>query len=102
MAANSHSFGAANTQDETPPAHPQAWLVTPPDSPLRLCCAVSADVTRIGRAPDNDLVIQGLESGTVSLHHLEIHRVIVDGKPVFRARDLESTNGTFQNGERIA
>ena len=101
MAANSQSLGSAKTQDETVPSHPEAWLVSPQDSPVRVCCAIAADVTRIGRAPDNDLVIQGVETGTVSLHHLEIHRVVVEGRPVFRARDLGSTNGTFLNGGRI-
>src|SRR5579871_5933946 len=101
MKAEGQGPGAAEAPHQTQPAHPQAWLVSGPDSAVRICCLIGADVTRIGRAPDNDLVIQGPESGTVSLHHLEIHRVIVAGRPVFQARDLESTNGTFVNGERI-
>ncbi len=56
------------------------------------------DVMRIGRGPQNDFIIQGSgpEVASVSLQHLEIRRV-GDG---FQLRDLQSTNGTFLNGER--
>jgi transglycosylase-like protein with SLT domain/FHA domain-containing protein len=81
-------------------AHPKAWLVSQPGSGVRICHLISSDCTRIGRAPDNELVIQGSDSVTVSLHHLVIERAIADGQPVFRVRDLESTNGTFLNGAR--
>jgi pSer/pThr/pTyr-binding forkhead associated (FHA) protein len=50
--------------------------------------------TRVGRAPDNDAVIN---DATVSLYHLQLRR---DGVSC-RARDLDSTNGTWLNGERI-
>ncbi|HKE28166.1 MAG TPA: transglycosylase SLT domain-containing protein [Bryobacteraceae bacterium] len=53
--------------------------------------------TRVGRAPDNDAVIGGAESSTVSLYHAEIRPE--DGS--WRVRDLNSTNGTWLNGERI-
>ncbi len=102
MEREARGLGTTQAPGENVPAHPQAWLVSGPDSAVRVCSPIAADVTRIGRAPDNDLVIQGPESSTVSLHHLEIHRVIVEGRAVFRARDLESTNGTFVNGERIS
>ena len=102
MEGKGQGSGAAQAPQETLPPHPQAWLVSAPESAVRVCCLISANVTRIGRAPDNDLVIQGPEAGTVSLHHLEIHRVVLEGRPVFQARDLESTNGTFVNGERIS
>src|SRR5215470_2133125 len=75
----------------------KAWLTSRPDSPLSVCYLVPAGTTRIGRAPDNDLVIQGPTATTVSLHHVAIER---DGE--FRIKDLESTNGTFVNGERIS
>ncbi len=52
---------------------------------------------RIGRALDNDLVIEGAGCATVSLYHIEVSR---DGDS-WRARDLGSTNGTWLNGERI-
>ena len=116
MAPESQSAGAARAPEkpgpsEPPqaqegvgaaPAHPPAWLVSDPDAAVRVCCPLAADATRIGRAPDNDLVIQGPEAGTVSLHHLVIERVVVEGQPAFRARDLDSTNGTFLKGARIA
>jgi membrane-bound lytic murein transglycosylase D len=54
--------------------------------------------TRIGRSPENDIVVQGPNSATVSAQHVEIARE--DG--VWRIRDAGSTNGTFLNGERIA
>ena len=49
---------------------------------------------RIGRDPDNDMVFA---SSLVSGHHAEIE---FDGD-VARLRDLDSTNGTFVNGNRI-
>jgi hypothetical protein len=59
---------------------------------------ISKDCTSLGRSPDNDVIIQGPEHASVSVHHFEIIRHD-DG---FRIRDLDSTNGTFLNGERIA
>lgn len=55
-------------------------------------------VTRVGRAPDNDAVIDGPDAATVSLYHCEIRR---EGD-AFRVRDCDSTNGTWIDGERIA
>ena len=75
----------------------KAWLTSRPESPLSICYLVPAGTTRIGRAPDNDLVIQGPYATTVSLHH-----VTIDRDCECRIRDLESTNGTFVNGERIS
>ncbi|MGO9896077.1 MAG: transglycosylase SLT domain-containing protein [Bryobacteraceae bacterium] len=53
--------------------------------------------TRIGRAPDNDVVVDDADSNTVSLHHVEICR----GTGSCSVRDLGSTNGTWIHGERI-
>jgi pSer/pThr/pTyr-binding forkhead associated (FHA) protein len=53
---------------------------------------------RLGRALDNDVVIDGPESAMVSLNHLEICR----SADTCKIRDLNSTNGTWLNGERIS
>lgn len=54
-------------------------------------------VQRVGRAPDNDIILQGPQSATVSLYHLEI---VCDGSTC-RIRDVGSTNGTYLDGEQI-
>jgi soluble lytic murein transglycosylase-like protein len=58
---------------------------------------ISDGATRLGRAPDNHVVVQGEDASTVSLYHLEIK---ID-KGSCRVRDLDSTNGTFVNQERV-
>src|SRR5262245_22724976 len=55
---------------------------------------ISGDAFRVGKAPDNDLVV-GDE--TVSRNHFEIVR---DAKG-YLVRDLKSTNGTFLDGAEI-
>jgi ABC-type multidrug transport system ATPase subunit/pSer/pThr/pTyr-binding forkhead associated (FHA) protein len=50
---------------------------------------------RIGRSPDNDLVLADL---LVSRHHARISRE-TDGR--LRLVDLDSSNGTFVNGRRV-
>jgi DNA-directed RNA polymerase subunit RPC12/RpoP len=52
-------------------------------------------VTRLGRAPDNDLVI---EHPSVSQHHAELEL----GPAGLRVRDLGSTNGTHLAGRMIS
>jgi pSer/pThr/pTyr-binding forkhead associated (FHA) protein len=52
---------------------------------------------RIGRAADNDVVVDGADSSTVSLHHVEIRKDMA----ACHVRDLESTNGTWINDQRI-
>lgn len=78
-------------------AHPKAWLVSQSDAQVGIRYLITSDVTSIGRASGNDLVLEGSEAVTVSLHHLAIHRE----KGGFRVRDLDSTNGTFVDGERV-
>src|SRR5215831_8663540 len=51
-------------------------------------------VLRIGRAPDNDVVISDL---SVSRHHAELRRV----GDSYQIADLDSHNGTFVNGQRV-
>src|SRR5580704_16506248 len=53
-----------------------------------------SDAARIGKADDNDLVLQ---DDTVSRHHCELVR---EGAAV-RVRDLGSTNGTRVDGTRV-
>ncbi|MCD6385058.1 FHA domain-containing protein, partial [Candidatus Sumerlaeota bacterium] len=52
------------------------------------------DILNIGRARDNDIVIENL---AVSRNHARIRRV--EGKYILT--DLNSANGTFVNGVRI-
>jgi hypothetical protein len=82
-----------------PVAIPQtrAWLVSQSDSLAAIRYALGDGAANIGRGPQNDVVIQGSDVASVSLQHLEIRR---EGAG-FRIRDLDSTNGTYLNGERI-
>jgi ketosteroid isomerase-like protein len=57
---------------------------------------LSAETTRIGRQPDNDIALTG--DLDVSRHHAELRRN-PDGS--FEIIDLGSHGGTFVNGERI-
>jgi uncharacterized membrane protein YhaH (DUF805 family) len=52
-------------------------------------------VIKIGRGPDNDVVIN---DDAVSYYHVQI---VYDGT-LFKIMDLDSTNGTYVNGYRIA
>ncbi len=56
--------------------------------------SMSGDVLRIGRSPDNDLV---LDDPRVSRYHAQLSR---QGEVVV-IEDLGSTNGTLVNGRRI-
>jgi FHA domain len=57
-------------------------------------CELKVDKTTIGRLDDNSFPIA---EGSVSSHHCE---VLLRGKDVI-VKDLNSTNGTFINGERV-
>ena len=72
-----------------------AWLVRQSGLLAGKRYLVRGDVTRVGRGLDNDVVVD--EAATVSAHHLEIRRQ--NGS--YKVSDLNSTNGTFINGERI-
>jgi len=67
----------------------------PPTTVRPLPGALSAKVVRIGRAPDNDLVVGDL---SVSRHHAEL-KARPDGR--YEIADLGSHNGTYLNGQPI-
>jgi len=82
----------------------QARLGNPADGPV-LSCTVSGDgpgvsrplsatTVRIGRAPENDIVVS---DPTASREHAEIRNVA--GR--YRIVDLDSSHGTFVNGQRV-
>lgn len=62
------------------------------------CFQLSDGITRVGRAPDNDVVLNGSDSATVSLYHLEIYM----HEGACRVRDLGSTNGTKADGVAVS
>ena len=75
----------------------RAWLVSQSGSLTGIRHELGDVLTRVGRGPGNDVIIQGPDVACVSLQHFEIRR---EGAG-FLIRDLESTNGTYLNGERI-
>ena len=71
---------------ETPPSvdrHPAHRLLLP------------AQAMRIGRTPDNDLILADLD---VSRHHAELRKSPTGSYEIV---DLNSHNGTFVNGKRV-
>ncbi len=75
----------------------QVRLGDPEDGPLLDCTVLTRTAgraRRIGRVPDNDIVIPHL---SVSRHHAELHAT-PDG---YRIVDLGSHNGTFVNEQRV-
>jgi cytochrome P450/NADPH-cytochrome P450 reductase len=88
--------GAATTSGQPKP-EPEPELVPEPVQPARGPGAVRplpATALRIGRAPDNDIVVPGPGA---SLHHAELRSVA----GAYRIVDLDSDNGTFVNGQRV-
>ena len=71
-----------------------AWLIRKSGPQAGARRIIRGDVTRVGRGPDNDVVV---DETTTSAHHLEIRRE--NGS--YQIRDLNSTNGTFVNRLRV-
>jgi len=71
------------------------------DGIIRQRFTLDRDVTRIGRGPSNDIQ---LDDATVSSAHALIQRKANDymeGLYDYFLVDLESTNATYVNGERV-
>jgi cytochrome P450 / NADPH-cytochrome P450 reductase len=73
---------------------PQAEPIPPAREPS-VSRQLPSNALRIGRAPDNDIVVS---DPAVSSHHAELRNVA----GAYRIVDLDSTNGTFVNGQRVA
>ncbi len=73
-----------------------AWLVRKNGPLAGARHPIRNETTRVGRGSGNDLIIS--EAAVVSARHAEIRR---EGANYF-VRDLNSTNGTYLNGERIS
>lgn len=70
-------------------------IVFNPDEPDPTVIQLTVGVLRIGRDEQNDLI---LHESSVSSFHAELVRLEDDG---LRVIDLDSSNGTFVNGDRI-
>lgn len=84
-------------EDSTASQCAKTWLVLRSGPLAGARYLLKEGVQRIGRAPDNDIIVQGQQSATVSLYHLEI--LCEGGRR--RIRDVGSTNGTYVDGEQI-
>jgi soluble lytic murein transglycosylase-like protein len=72
-----------------------AWLVRKTGPLAGTRHLIHDEITRVGRSSGNDVILS--DSALVSARHFEIRR---EGA-VYLLRDLDSTNGTYINGERI-
>jgi pSer/pThr/pTyr-binding forkhead associated (FHA) protein len=77
-----------------PTIQPMAKLVVLSEGFTGVTCELKADKTTIGRVEDNAFQIS---ESSVSSHHCE---VVKQGGDLL-IKDLQSTNGTFINGEQI-
>ena len=77
-------------------ANLNAWLVHKSGRLAGTRHSLRDDVTRIGRSAENDVIIT--DAAIVSGHHAEIRK---EGT-TYHLCDLNSTNGTYLNGQRIS
>jgi hypothetical protein len=75
----------------------KGWLLVRSGAQTGVRYAIAPSGTRIGRAPENEIVLAGPEAAGVSARHAEV--LVEQG--VYRLRDLESTNGTYVDAERV-
>src|SRR5450432_1234651 len=75
-----------------------AWLVFRSGSMAGTRYPLLERRTRLGRSPDNNIVINGPECAMISEFHAEISK----GDTGFRIRDLASASGIFLDGRRIS
>jgi len=76
-------------------ANLNAWLVRKSGLLAGTRHPLRDDITRVGRSSENEVVIS--DAAMVSARHLEIRK---EGD-AYRLADLNSTNGTYLNGQRI-
>jgi pSer/pThr/pTyr-binding forkhead associated (FHA) protein len=76
-------------------ANLNAWLVRKSGQLVGTRHLLPEGITGVGRSPENDIVIS--DAAMVSARHLEIRK---DGES-YQVRDLNSTNGTFLDGQRV-
>jgi len=80
------SFGARGSK---------AWLIRKSGALAGARYPIQGPLVRVGRSLDNEIVID--DERIVSAHHFEIRRV----QGAYRLFDLNSTNGTYIDGERV-
>jgi pSer/pThr/pTyr-binding forkhead associated (FHA) protein len=88
-------LGIATTDNRRHQNRPMAKLVVLSEGLTGKSYELKVDKTTIGRMEDNSFQIS---EPSVSSHHCE---VLLRGKDVV-VKDLNSTNGTFINGEKVA
>jgi soluble lytic murein transglycosylase-like protein len=76
-------------------ANLNAWLVRQSGLLAGTRHPLRDEITRVGRGSENDIIIS--EAAMVSSRHIEIRK---EGDS-YRVVDLNSTNGTYLNGQRI-
>jgi pSer/pThr/pTyr-binding forkhead associated (FHA) protein len=79
------------------PSEPRAWLVRRSGASAGRRYPLKGQETRIGRDTAGEVVLDGEEAAVVSGRHAAIRHI----GGAWRIHDLNSTNGTYVNGERV-